>query len=150
MLVYPILKHKCLRLVSVELSCCISRLYLPCVSYFIDICSVIITNIGNIHATLTNQITDILHFNDNVLYRSLSDTLNISVIITLSSYKCFIYMFCDNINNHDKKWVLNDYIKNIFLLFYQYKILKSTKVSSYLILLNKNFNLTKISKTANW
>ena len=32
--------------------------------YSIDICTVKIKNIGNMHAVLTNQITDIWHFNN--------------------------------------------------------------------------------------
>ena len=39
---------------------------LSCVSHSIDICTVAITNIKNMYAVPTNQITDILHFNDNV------------------------------------------------------------------------------------
>ena len=42
---------------------CISR-----ASYPIDICTVAIKNIRNMHAVLTNQIADILNFNDNKRY----------------------------------------------------------------------------------
>ena len=41
---------------------------LSCVSYSIDICTVAIKNIRNMHAVSTNQIADILHFNDNGNY----------------------------------------------------------------------------------
>ena len=34
----------------------------------IDICKVTIKNIKNMHAVSTNQIADILHFNDNTKY----------------------------------------------------------------------------------
>ena len=37
---------------------------------FIDICMVAIKNIRNMHAVSTNQIADILHFNDNLDYVS--------------------------------------------------------------------------------
>ena len=37
------------------------------VSHFIDICIVAIKNIRNMHAVSTNQITDILYFNDKSL-----------------------------------------------------------------------------------
>ena len=36
---------------------------LSCVSHFIDIRSVAIKNIRNMHAVSTNQIADIVHFN---------------------------------------------------------------------------------------
>ena len=42
---------------------CISRLAL-CVSHSIDICTVALKNIRNMQAVSTNQIADILHFND--------------------------------------------------------------------------------------
>ena len=35
------------------------------VSHSIDICTVAIKNIKNMHAVSTNQLADILHFNDN-------------------------------------------------------------------------------------
>ena len=37
---------------------------LSCVSNSIDICTVAIKNIRNVHAVSTNQIADLLHFND--------------------------------------------------------------------------------------
>ena len=40
---------------------------LSCVSHSIDICTVAIKNIRNMHAVSTNQIADIFHFNDNIL-----------------------------------------------------------------------------------
>ena len=43
-------------------------LYLQsCVSHSIDICTVAIKNIRNMHAGSTNQIADILHYNDKFL-----------------------------------------------------------------------------------
>ena len=39
---------------------------LSCFSHSIDICSVVIKHIRNIHAVSVNQIADILHFNDKV------------------------------------------------------------------------------------
>ena len=41
---------------------------LSCVSHSIDICTVAIKNIGNMHAVLTNRIADILQSNDNKMY----------------------------------------------------------------------------------
>ena len=41
---------------------------LSCVSHSIDICTVAIKNIRNIRAISTNQIVDILHFNNNYCY----------------------------------------------------------------------------------
>ena len=38
------------------------------VSNSIDICTVVIKNIKNMHAVSTNQIADILHFNDKEGY----------------------------------------------------------------------------------
>ena len=38
---------------------------LSCVSHSIDICTVAIKNIKNMHAVSTFQMEDILHFNDN-------------------------------------------------------------------------------------
>ena len=43
---------------------CISRPAL--VSHSIDICTVAIKHIRNVHAVSANQIADVLHFNDNV------------------------------------------------------------------------------------
>ena len=51
---------------------------LSCVSYIIDFCTVAIENVRNMHAVITNQIADILHFNDNVV----TVTIRISVIFT--------------------------------------------------------------------
>ena len=42
--------------------------WLSGVSHSIDICAVAIKNIRNMYAVLTNQIADILHFNDNIYY----------------------------------------------------------------------------------
>ena len=39
-----------------------------CVSHSIDICTVAIKIIRNMHAVSTNQVADILHFNDNEDY----------------------------------------------------------------------------------
>ena len=55
--------HVCFRLVQIEMFS-MSRLA-SCVSDSIDIWTVAVKNIRNMHAVLTNQITDILHFNDN-------------------------------------------------------------------------------------
>ena len=41
---------------------------LSCVSHSTDICTVAIRNIRNMHAVSTNQIGDILHFNDKARY----------------------------------------------------------------------------------
>ena len=41
---------------------------LSCDSHSIDICTVAIKNVKNIHAVSTNQIPGILHFNDNEQY----------------------------------------------------------------------------------
>ena len=41
---------------------------LSCVSHSVDICSVAIQNIRNMHAVSTNQIADILHFKDKSHY----------------------------------------------------------------------------------
>ena len=38
------------------------------ISHSIDICTVVIKNIRNMNAVLTNQVADILHFNDNAQY----------------------------------------------------------------------------------
>ena len=43
---------------------------LPCISHSIDVCTVVNKNIRNMHAVSTNQIADILHFNDNTQYRN--------------------------------------------------------------------------------
>ena len=45
---------------------------LSCVSHSIDTCTVAIRNIGNLHAVSTNQIADILHFNDKSVYHTSS------------------------------------------------------------------------------
>ena len=45
----------------------ISRLAFLCFT-FIDICTVAIKNIRNMHAVSTNQIADILRFSDSVIY----------------------------------------------------------------------------------
>ena len=41
---------------------------LSCASHSFEICTVAIKNIRNMHAVSTNQIADILHFNDKLLY----------------------------------------------------------------------------------
>ena len=48
--------------------CFVYPALLFCVSRFIDICTVAIKNIRNMHAVSTNQIADVLHFNDNAKY----------------------------------------------------------------------------------
>ena len=42
-----------------------------CVSYSIDVCTVAIKNIGNMHAVSINQIADIFHVNIKYAYISL-------------------------------------------------------------------------------
>ena len=48
-----------------KFNCFVYRTSLSCVSHSIDICTVPIKNIRNMHAVSTNQVADILHFNDN-------------------------------------------------------------------------------------
>ena len=48
-----------------KFKCLVHPASLSCVSHSIDICTVAIKNIRNMHAVSTNQIADILHFNDN-------------------------------------------------------------------------------------
>ena len=64
MLVYSIPANVCFRLVQIQMFS-ISP-YLSCASYSIDICTIAIKNIKNMHAVSANQIADILHFNDNI------------------------------------------------------------------------------------
>ena len=67
MLIYPIPTYVYFRLVRIQMFC-ISR---PAFLHFtFHIFTVAIKNIRNIHAISTNQIADILHFNDNLLYGS--------------------------------------------------------------------------------
>ena len=51
-----------------KLKCFVYLASLSCVLHFIDICTVAIKNIRNMHGVSTNQITDLLHFNDNGRY----------------------------------------------------------------------------------
>ena len=65
------MKHSInLELLSVDLpytyTCFVYPASLSCVSHSIDICTVAIKNIRNVHAVSTNQIVDILHFNDKL------------------------------------------------------------------------------------
>ena len=60
--------------------------YLPAsariTSHLIDICTVAIKNIRNMHAVSTNQITDSLHFNGNGDYFTISCAIaKISMLI---------------------------------------------------------------------
>ena len=48
-----------------KFKCFVDHTYISCVSHSIDICTVAITNIRNMHAVSTNQIADIFYFNDN-------------------------------------------------------------------------------------
>ena len=48
-----------------KFNCFVYRTSLSCVSHSIDICTVPIKNIRNMYAVSTNQVADILHFNDN-------------------------------------------------------------------------------------
>ena len=43
-----------------------------CISHSIDICTVAIKNIRNMHAVATNQIADILDFNDSYVIAGIS------------------------------------------------------------------------------
>ena len=63
-MIYPIPTNECFRLVSIQMLC-ISRLA-SCVSHSINICTVVIKNINNMHAVSTNQIADILRYNDKI------------------------------------------------------------------------------------
>ena len=56
---------------------------LSCASHSIDICTVAIKNIRNVHAVSTNQIADILHFNDKKLYILLKDDFDCVQVILL-------------------------------------------------------------------
>ena len=47
-----------------KFKCFVYPTSLSCVSHSIDICTVAIQNIRNMHAVSTNQIADILHFNN--------------------------------------------------------------------------------------
>ena len=47
---------------------------LSCVSHSIDICNVAVKNMSDMHAVSTNQIADILHFNDKKCYLKLAST----------------------------------------------------------------------------
>ena len=47
-----------------ELKCFVYPSSLPCISHSY-VCTVVNKNIRNMHAVSTNQIEDILHFNDN-------------------------------------------------------------------------------------
>ena len=47
-----------------KFKCFVYPAYLFCVSYSIDICKVVIKNIKNMHTVSTNQIADILYYND--------------------------------------------------------------------------------------
>ena len=49
-----------------KFKCFLYPVLLSCVSHSIDLFKVAIKNIKNMHVILTNQIADILHFNDKV------------------------------------------------------------------------------------
>ena len=51
-----------------KFKCFVYPAWLFCVSHSIDICMVAIENIRNMHTVSTNQIADILHFNDKCKY----------------------------------------------------------------------------------
>ena len=53
----------CFRLAQIQ-NASYFPVWISCVSHSINICTVTIKNVGNIHAVSTNQIPDILHFND--------------------------------------------------------------------------------------
>ena len=75
------------RLVWIQMFC-ISR-----VSHSIDICTVTIKNIRNIHTVSTNQIADILHFNDNYLKHIVAFTTN---LIPAFNIIIFGFNYCDD------------------------------------------------------
>ena len=64
MLVYSIPTNVCFRLVKIQMFSII-------VLHSIDICTVATKNTKNMRAFSTNQIADILRFNDKGLYRKL-------------------------------------------------------------------------------
>ena len=66
MLIYPIPTHDGLGQYKFKGFAYLALL--SCVSHFIDICTVAIKYIRNMHAVSTNQIADILHFNDKACY----------------------------------------------------------------------------------
>ena len=51
-----------------KFKCFVYPVLFSCVSYAIDICNVAIENIKNMRAVSTNQIVDILHFNNKEIY----------------------------------------------------------------------------------
>ena len=55
-------------LVWYKFKCFVYLASLSCVSHFIDVCTVAIKNIRNMHTDSTNQIAGILHFNDKEFY----------------------------------------------------------------------------------
>ena len=68
-----------------KFKCFVYPASLSCVSHSIDICTVAIKNIRNMRAVSTNQIADILHFNDRVLYSRLLGIL----LLNISRQLCF-------------------------------------------------------------
>ena len=60
----------CFRLSQYKFKCFIYPTSLSCVLHIIDICTVAIKNIRKKHAVSTNQVADILHFNDNAIYQA--------------------------------------------------------------------------------
>ena len=60
-----------------KFKCFVYPASLSCDSHSIDICTVAIKNIGNMHVVSTNKIADILHFNDKWPYPQLTEKLDL-------------------------------------------------------------------------
>ena len=65
MLIYSIPANVCFRLVQIQMFSTSRLAFLR----FIDICTVAIKNIKDMHVVSSSQIADILHFNDNSNYK---------------------------------------------------------------------------------
>ena len=57
----------------------------------IDICTVVIKNIKNLHAVSTNQIADILHFNDKYIIYNIYTYMYIIYCIYYIIYYVYLY-----------------------------------------------------------
>ena len=57
--------------INFRLVCFVYPASVSCVSHSIDICTVAIKNIRHMHAVTSNQIADVVHFNDNTPYGTL-------------------------------------------------------------------------------
>ena len=82
---------------------CISRLAFLRFTFHhsIDICTVVIKNIKNIHAVSTNQIADILHYNDNTKYTQTNKSHTTSTHIHIYVAFFAIKTVKGNNNNND-------------------------------------------------